>query len=113
MDPDDVRRRLLAERDRLGRQVTALVAQFDGIVAASEDVATDDEHDPEGHTIAFERQQVAALVRDARIALADVDEALASLDAGTYGTCEVCGGPIGTARLEALPAARRCVSCAA
>jgi RNA polymerase-binding transcription factor DksA len=114
MGPDtDTRRRLLAERDRLGRQVDALVAQFDGIVAASEDVATDDEHDPEGHTIAFERQQVAALVRDARIALTDVNAALAAFDAGTYGTCEVCGGPIGVARLAALPAARRCVTCAA
>jgi DnaK suppressor protein len=37
---------------------------------------------------------------------------LTRLDAGTYGTCEVCGEPIGTARLEARPAARTCINCA-
>jgi RNA polymerase-binding transcription factor DksA len=44
--------------------------------------------------------------------LTDVDDALAKLDNGTYGRCESCGGPIGDARLEAMPAARLCISCA-
>jgi DnaK suppressor protein len=33
------------------------------------------------------------------------------MDAGTYGLCERCGQPIGDERLEALPAARLCMTC--
>jgi len=32
---------------------------------------------------------------------------------GTYGSCEVCGRPIGQDRLAAVPEATRCVSCQA
>lgn len=38
--------------------------------------------------------------------------ALARIDAGTYGTCESCGARIPAARLEAVPDATLCVSCA-
>jgi DnaK suppressor protein len=103
---------LLAERQRTVTQIDALTREFDGFVEAGELVATDDEHDPEGHTIAFERQQVAALLRDARSHLADVDDALARVAASSYGTCESCGGPIAAARLAARPAARTCITCA-
>ena len=82
------------------------------MVAASRDTNADDEHDPEGATIAFERSQLGALVRQARLHLDEVDAALARLDAGTYGTCEACGDPIGEGRLEARPAARTCIRCA-
>jgi RNA polymerase-binding transcription factor DksA len=93
-------------------QIEALAQEFDGIVAASELVATDDEHDPEGHTIAFERQLVAGLLRDARSHGRDLDDALARVAAGSYGTCESCGRPIGAERLDALPATRTCIDCA-
>ena len=76
------------------------------------DTNADDEHDPEGHTIAFERAQVDALVRQARDRLAEVDAALARLDAGSYGVCERCGGPVGDGRLEARPETRLCIDCA-
>jgi RNA polymerase-binding transcription factor DksA len=45
-------------------------------------------------------------------ALHEVESALRRLDDGTYGRCESCSHPIAPARLEALPAARRCVKCA-
>jgi RNA polymerase-binding transcription factor DksA len=106
--PDD----LLAERARTIDQIDALTREFDGIVEAAELVATDDEHDPEGHTIAFERQQVAALLRDARSHLRDLDDALARMAAGSYGTCESCGRPIAAERLAARPASRTCIDCA-
>ncbi len=112
-DPDAaVRTRVLAEHAALSTQVRALEAQFNGFVEASELVATDDEHDPEGHTIAFERQQVAALLRDARLRLADVAAALERLDKRTYDRCCGCGGLIPAERLEALPATDRCIDCA-
>ncbi len=90
-------------------QVAALTAEFDAVVAASASSNADDEHDPEGATIAFERQQLVALLDQARQRLVDVDAALVRVAAGTYGMCEVCGRPIGEARLEARPAARTCI----
>jgi DnaK suppressor protein len=90
-----------------------LTGDHAGIVEASRDSNADDEHDPEGATIAFERSQVEALVRQARAHLAEVDAALARLEAGAYGTCERCGRAVAPARLEARPVARTCVSCPA
>lgn len=94
-------------------QIEGLETTFAEIVASSELVATDDEHDPEGHTIAFERQQVAALRRDARIRLAALDDAIERIDAGTDGACIRCGGPIRSERLAAVPEATHCIDCAA
>jgi len=108
----DPRARLEEERRRVRRRLARLTDDFDEVVAASRDTNADDEHDPEGHTIAFERSQVDALVRQARSRLAELDAALARLDAGTYGRCERCGGPVGDERLEARPEARLCITCA-
>jgi DnaK suppressor protein len=108
-DPRDL---LLAERDETLRRLAGLNDDFAGVVAASRDTNADDEHDPEGATIAFERSQVDALVRQARRRLEEIDAALERLSRATYGTCEGCGRPISTARLEARPTARTCVECA-
>ena len=106
-----------AALDHLQRRTTerlaALTGDYAGIVEASRDSNADDEHDPEGSTIAFERSQVGTLVEDARHQLAEVDAARARLADGTYGTCEECGGPVGEGRLEARPTARTCIRCAA
>lgn len=107
----DVRRRLLAEQDRALRRLNELTGELRGIVDASRDTNADDEHDPEGATIAFERSQVATLVRQSRQHLDEIDAALSRLEAGTYGICERCGRPIAPARLDARPTARTCVSC--
>jgi DnaK suppressor protein len=93
-------------------QIDALAAEFEAVVDASRSSNADDEHDPEGATIAFERQQVAALLDQARARLADVDAALARASAGGYGRCESCGGAIGAERLAARPHARTCIDCA-
>jgi RNA polymerase-binding transcription factor DksA len=107
-----VQDQLAAERESTTVQVAALTREFDA-VEASTSVATDDEHDPEGSTIAFERAQVAALLSQARSHLVDLDRALERLRDGTYGTCERCGQPITSERLAARPAARTCIRCAA
>ncbi len=103
---------LKAERRSTLRRLAGLTAAFDEVVAASKDTNADDEHDPEGATIAFERSQADALVRQAREHLAEIDAAEARLAAGTYGICERCGRPIAEARLEARPTARLCIECA-
>lgn len=76
-------------------------------------VALDDEHDPEGATVAFERAQVAALVSQARDHLSQLVLALERLDEGTYGRCEQCGEEIAVERLMAQPIATTCVRCTA
>lgn len=73
----------------------------------------DDEHDPDGATVGFERAQLTHLLRDAHRHLAAVEAARARQAAGTGGICAVCGGPIGAARRLARPVADRCVTCAA
>jgi DnaK suppressor protein len=103
---------LLEERDAALAQIEALTREFDGVVAASRSSNADDEHDPEGATIAFERQQVAALLEQARQRLGDVEAALARREAGDYGVCQTCGRPIAPERLAARPAARTCIDCA-
>jgi DnaK suppressor protein len=104
---------LLAERARAQRRMTALQREFDGIAEAASSAGTDDEHDPEGATLAFERQHAAALLGQAREQMAAVDAALARLREGRYGLCDRCGQPIGEDRLAARPAALTCIGCAA
>jgi RNA polymerase-binding protein DksA len=103
---------LAEEREAARAQIAALGREFDEVVAASRSSNADDEHDPEGATIAFERQQVVALLEQARRRLADVEAALARRESGDYGICETCGRPIASERLAARPAARTCIDCA-
>ncbi len=109
---DEARERLETERQQALRRLSGLTGDFDEVVAASRDANADDEHDPEGATIAFERSQVAALVLQVQRQLAEVEAAIERLAAGTYGVCEQCGQPIAPARLEARPTARTCIGCA-
>jgi DnaK suppressor protein len=104
---------LLAERARTQHRMTALQREFDRIAEAAGSAGTDDEHDPEGATLAFERQHAAALLGQAREQMAAVDAALGRLEAGCYGLCDRCGQPIGADRLAARPAALTCIRCAA
>lgn len=108
----DVRLRLAELRRSVDRRVESLASGFDAIVEAASDVATDDEHDPEGHTIAWERQQLAGLVEDARLTLAAIDAAEQRLNDGRYGDCVICNRAISADRLDALPATPICIDCA-
>jgi DnaK suppressor protein len=103
---------LLAARTGALAQIAALTAAREEILAASEGSNADDEHDPEGATIAFERQQVTALLEQARASLGAADAALARRASGTYGVCARCGSEIGAERLEARPSASTCIACA-
>ena len=67
----------------------------------------------EGTSMAIDRMQQVAVHDRLQVTRAEVVRALAKLDEGTYGTCDVCGEPIPGARLEALPWAVLCVRDAA
>ena len=72
------------ERRRTRERLEDLVGDYAGIVEASTDSNADDEHDPEGSTIAFERSQIGALVRQARDHLAEIADAVGRIEAGAY-----------------------------
>ena len=85
---------------------------LEAIADASAGSNIDDEHDPEGSTVAFERAQSLALLARTQNHLADIDAALLRLTKLEYGRCERCGEAINEERLAALPTARLCISCA-
>jgi DnaK suppressor protein len=111
MPNDDFTSLLQQERTRLLHQIAELQQSFDDVVEASESMALDDEHDPDGSTVAFERAQVAALLGQAKRQLAALDDADQRLIDGTYGQCERCGGQIAPERLRAVPLATTCINC--
>jgi RNA polymerase-binding transcription factor DksA len=93
-------------------QVVALQASHAELVEAVAGANIDDEHDPEGATLAFERQQLASLLEAAQAREAAAALAISRRAEGGYGTCESCGKPIGEERLVARPTTTYCVSCA-
>ncbi|OZB48411.1 MAG: molecular chaperone DnaK [Cellulomonas sp. 14-74-6] len=105
----EARGRLLALRAAVEARLAGVTTSRSDVVDAARGSNVDDEHDPEGATIAFERAQLEALAGDARVALAEVDAALARLDDGSYGICTVGGEPIPAERLAVRPTATTCV----
>jgi DnaK suppressor protein len=108
-----VAQRLREERAEVSARLATMTKDLESVIAASVDSNADDEHDPEGQTIAYERSQLSALIRAAHEHLSGIEQATSRLEQGTYGICEVCLQPIPAARLEARPIARTCVQHAA
>jgi RNA polymerase-binding transcription factor len=100
--PDPVRAALLAERERLTAELHEIVEAPGPMTYGSQAAAA-------SHV--FEQQRDLALRERAEQHLADVDAALARLDAGTYGRCVECHRDIAPERLEALPWAAHCIDC--
>ncbi|GAA4473052.1 TraR/DksA family transcriptional regulator [Phytohabitans houttuyneae] len=107
-----VRDELLRLRASTQAEAATLARDLEALFAASRDSNADDEHDPEGVTIGFERAQLTALLATARERIAEVDEALRRVDTATYGICERCERPIAAERLAVRPFARCCMACA-
>jgi RNA polymerase-binding protein DksA len=108
---DKVRERLLADKARLehDREVLKSADGISGSVGDSADL--DINHPADSGTETFERTKDLALRANVGGMLSQIDDALAKIDAGTYGVCDRCGQAIAPARLEALPYATLCVSC--
>ena len=110
MTPEDVRPLLDAQRADAMARLAGLRESKSDLVDAARDSNVDDEHDPEGATIAFERAQVDALAGDVARRLAEIDAAERRLADGTYGICVVGGEPIPEERLAARPTATTCIA---
>jgi len=104
--------RIAEERTSTLELLAGLHQDLAGMIAAAVGANADDEHDPEGATLAYERAQLTVLLEQAETRLADLGAAEQRLRDGSYDRCERCGGPIGEQRLLARPATRRCVRCA-
>lgn len=107
-----VKRRLLTQRADTERTLHRLRTDHASIVEQVLLEAPDDEHDPDGATLGWERQKLAALIDHEASRLVEIDAALAALADGTWGVCRSCGRAIGDERLEARPAAATCIACA-
>jgi len=105
---DRLRERLETERSEVRRQLDDLGARRDAEGIENPDL---NEGFADAGQAAAERASLLTLVRSIRDTLRDVEQALVRMDAGTYGTCERCGQPIDEERLDALPAARLCLTC--
>jgi len=109
---DKLREQLAADREQTERLITSLRIDMGAFVNARRDAATDDESDPEGPTLAFERSQSSAMLTQASGHLGEIDAAIERMDDGVYGLCTVCNGPVALGRLQARPQASLCISCA-
>jgi DnaK suppressor protein len=107
-DPDLVRHHLVEAAAELDARAAALLSGAEppaGGISFGKRVG-------EGTNLAIERFADVAIHGQIVQQRAAIDAALERLGAGTYGICERCGAPIVEERLEYLPWAATCVTCA-
>ncbi|MPZ72626.1 MAG: hypothetical protein GEU74_05245 [Nitriliruptorales bacterium] len=109
MNADAARQRLEEERLRLSESLASLETDTEAQKDSLSELSTYDEHQADIGTETFEREKDLSIIESVRGELDAVDAAFARIEAGTYGSCEMCGKPIGDERLDAVPAARFCV----
>src|SRR3712207_6304845 len=109
-EQDDLRRRLVEEREELQTQLTGI--EEDTFAASQSemtgDVGLDDEMADAG-TATFEREKDLSIEQNVRDLLQKIDRALKRMDEGTFGICDRCGKPIEKARIKALPYVDLCI----
>jgi RNA polymerase-binding transcription factor len=100
---------LLAIRQKLTERYAEILGRLERIAS---DANKPLDADFEEQAVERENDEVlVALDISIRAEMAQIEKTLARLDRGEYGVCEVCGDPITSKRLEALPYASRCVPC--
>lgn len=109
---DELRVRLVDERKAATAAIESSKDAMASFLHARRGVEVDDEHDPEGATLAVQFAETSALLGNSRHHLDEVNAALARMTSGSYGSCALCGIDIPLARLEARPFAAHCVRCA-
>jgi DnaK suppressor protein len=112
LDERRVESMLRVERAELERAIDRTGSELNGVREARVDASADDEHDPEGSTLASDWSRIEGIRSGLLGRLGDNGNACARLTDGIYGICARCGRTIGTERLEARPSAALCIDCA-
>lgn len=112
---NDSRERLIEQRDRIEGNIRDLRASgsLEPERETAGELSGNDQHPADEGTETFNRERDLSILDSLEAEFVEIDSALSRLDDGTYGTCEVCGGPVGGERIQALPATRFCVEHAA
>jgi DnaK suppressor protein len=105
----EVRAQLTADVQRLTAELHLAEEDLAGLMRSSGEGAGNDQADV--GAASFERDQELTIANNARDMLTQSQHALERIEDGSYGICEVCGGPIGKNRLMVFPRATMCVSC--
>jgi len=110
IDSEHFRTRLLDERKRVVDAIDNIHSENPGSLGdETEEPLFQDNHLGDIATATFDREMASTLEDNSTHVLGEIDAALARIDAGTFGTCQACGGPVGDERLEALPWATLCI----
>ena len=110
METEEFKERLLSERGRLQQALAHLHEENPGSLQdETAELSLADNHLGDVATATFDRELDEGLEEGAERRLEQIDAALKKIDEGTYGTCEVCGRPIGEERLRAVPWATLCI----
>jgi len=108
LDAAKAEQALKKERERLVHQLNELGADETGELRSDLDFGGSF---ADAASVTAERTEILGLVENLKIQLDAVDHALARIKAGSYGTCEICGGEIGADRLAFRPESVQCVDC--
>lgn len=115
MIDEETQARLRAQLEEDRARLEAEIAALDHEERSSQSEASGEnayrDHMADQGTATFEREMDMTFEENDRDALDRVNDAIARIDAGTYGTCGRCGAEIPAARLEAVPAASLCIQC--
>lgn len=112
IDLDQYRRRLEDERARLTNAVSFLERENQGSLEdelGEVSASGTDNHLGDTASATYDRELDEGLEEGVQQTLEDIDAALRRIEEGSYGTCEICGEPIGAERLSAIPWARLCI----
>ena len=105
----EVRAELIEDVERMGKAVEAAEAELNQLMDSGADGNGRDPADVGSSN--YERDQGVSLAHNVRGLYEQSQLARSLLESGKYGYCEVCGEPIGKARLQAFPRATLCVAC--
>ena len=112
LDLDKYKQKLSEKRAEIAENIKRLEGESSGRDRLSREVAQQDfEGGGDAALQAMTRSQNAAMIGNLRDMLITIEEALHTIEEGTYGVCEVCSKNIPKKRLEALPEATMCTKC--
>lgn len=112
IDTDEYRQKLEDAKRRLTGNVEFLERENPGTMSDELGELTDgaaDNHLGDMATEMYDRELEQGLEQGAQQTIEEIDDALLRIEEGRYGTCEMCGEPIGAQRLAAIPWTRYCI----